>query len=46
MRCATAEDAKALIVVTEGFEQGEPSRARMTTLRAIAGRPVISNMPV
>ena len=42
----TAEGAKALIVLTEGFEQGEPSRARTTTLRAIARAARVSNTPV
>ena len=40
------DDAKALIVVTEGFEQGEPTRSRMTTLRAIGRAARVSNMPV
>jgi VWFA-related protein len=38
--------AKALIVVTEGFEQGEPSRGRTTTLRTIARAARLANMPV
>ena len=41
-----AEGAKALIVVTEGFEQGEPTRARTTTLRAIGRAARMSNVPV
>jgi VWFA-related protein len=40
------DGAKALIVVTEGFAQGEPSRARMTTLRAIGRAARIANIPV
>ena len=40
------EGAKALIVVTEGFEQGEPSRGRTTTLRTIARAARLANMPV
>lgn len=40
------DGAKALIVVTEGFEQGEPTRARTTTLRAIGRAARISNVPV
>ncbi len=43
----SAEGAKALIVVTEGFEQGEPSsRFRTTTLRAIGRAARVSNIPV
>lgn len=43
----SAEGAKALIVVTEGFEQGEPSsRSRTTTLRAIGRAARVSNIPV
>jgi len=40
------EGAKALIVVTEGFEQGEPTRSRTTTLRAIGRAARMSNVPV
>lgn len=40
------DGAKALIVVTEGFEQGEPTRSRTTTLRAIGRAARVSNVPV
>ncbi len=40
------DGVKALIIVTEGFEQGEPSRARTTTLRAIGRAARVSNVPV
>jgi hypothetical protein len=42
----SAQGAKALIIVTEGFEQGEPTRARTTTLRAIGRAARVSNIPV
>ncbi|CAN5831636.1 hypothetical protein BH24ACI5_BH24ACI5_17760 [soil metagenome] len=41
-----SEGAKALIVVTEGFAQGEPTRARTTTLRTIARAARLANVPV
>jgi VWFA-related protein len=38
--------AKAMIVVTEGFSPGEPSRMRTTTLRTIGRAARLANVPV
>lgn len=40
------DGSKALIVVTEGFAEGEPTRSRTTTLRSIARAARLANVPV